>query len=356
MRYALIMAGGAGTRLWPLSREKNPKQALTLVGKRSMFQHAVERLSPLFEPQQILVVAPLEHVESLQQQANTIPHENFIIEPEGRSTAAAIGLAAIHLQKMDPQAVMAVLTADHYIEKTAAFRAALSAAARVAADGYLVTLGIQPTYAATGYGYIQQAEMIATMDDLQAHRVARFVEKPNLEAATQMLEGGDYSWNSGMFIWQVSRIMAEFERQMPALFAALSSIQKTIGTPAYSETIREIWPGLKKVTIDYGIMESASRVAVIPVDLGWVDIGSWGSLFGLLPEDGNGNIQVGEAIQLNTCNTLTFGDKRLITTIGVEDLIIVDTEDALLVCKRGQEQEVKTIVNLLKERGRSDLL
>ena len=164
MQYALIMAGGAGTRLWPLSREKNPKQALTLVGERTMFQHAVERLAPLFAAEQILVVAPREHVEALHQQAAGIPYDNFIIEPEGRGTASAIGLAAVHLQKRDPEAVMAVLTADHYMEKKADFRTALAAAAQVAQDGYLVTLGIQPTYPATGYGYIQQAEEVGVVN------------------------------------------------------------------------------------------------------------------------------------------------------------------------------------------------
>lgn len=356
MQYALIMAGGAGTRLWPLSREKNPKQALTLVGERTMFQHAVERLAPLFEPNNILVVAPREHVEALHQQALAIPYDNFIIEPEGRGTASAIGLAAVHLQKRDPDAVMAVLTADHYIEKKADFRSALAAAAQVAQDGYLVTLGIQPTFAATGYGYIQQANEIGVVNGLTVHAVQRFIEKPDHENAERMLKSGQFSWNSGMFIWQVSRIMAEFERQMPALFDVLVNIQGTIGTEDYDEIMRAKWPAIKKETIDYGIMEGAQRVAVIPVDLGWVDIGSWSSLFGLLPEDADGNIKVGEALTLDTQRTLVFGGKRLIATIGLEDLIIVDTEDALMVCKRGQEQQVKEIVNQLKAKGRKELL
>jgi len=356
MQYALIMAGGAGTRLWPLSREKNPKQALTLVGERTMFQHAVERLAPLFAAEQILVVAPREHVEALHQQAAGIPYDNFIIEPEGRGTASAIGLAAVHLQKRDPEAVMAVLTADHYMEKKADFRTALAAAAQVAQDGYLVTLGIQPTYPATGYGYIQQAEEVGVVNGLRVHAVERFIEKPDQANAERMLASGQFSWNSGMFIWQVSRIMAEFERQMPALYDVLVNIQGTIGTPDYDEIMRAKWPAIKKETIDYGIMEGAQQVAVIPVDLGWVDIGSWGSLFGLLPEDASGNIKVGEALTLDTTGTLIFGGKRLIATIGLEDLIIVDTEDALLVCKRGQEQQVKEIVNQLKAKGRKELL
>lgn len=356
MDYALIMAGGAGTRLWPLSRAKNPKQGLTLVGERTMFQHAVERLAPLFPPQQILVVAPNEHVASLQQQAPAIPSTNYIIEPEGRGTAAAIGLAAVHLQKRDPEAVMAVLTADHYIEKKADFRNALAAAIETAREGYLVTLGIQPTRPETAYGYIHQGELLNEKLGLVVRQVERFVEKPNLENAIRMVESDTFSWNSGMFIWKVARVMAEFERQMPALYDVLVNIQETIGRPEYEELIRAKWPGIKKETIDYGIMEGAKQVAVIPVDLGWVDIGSWGSLYGLLPEDEHGNIEVGEALLLNTHNTLTFGGKRLIAAVGVDDLIIVDTEDALLVCKRGQDQDVKTIVNLLQQQGRQDLL
>lgn len=356
MAYALIMAGGAGTRLWPLSRETHPKQGLTLVGERSMFQHAVDRLHPLFAPEQIFVVASAAHIDVLSQQAPRIPAENFIIEPEGRGTAPAIGLAALHLQQQDEGAVMAVLTADHFIQNTAAFRQSLQAAIKVAEQGYLVTLGIKPTHAETGFGYIQQAHKIGQVEGYSAYRVERFVEKPILADAERMLASGEYSWNSGMFIWQINQVMDEFKRQMPDFYNQLQVIAPTIGRSAYQQTVQSVWAMVRKETIDYGIMEGAQKVAVIPVDIGWADIGSWGSLYELLPKDAQGNIMVGEGMQLDTSRTLTFGGKRLIVTIGVEDLIVVDTEDALLVCKRGHEQDVKKVVSQLKEDNKLDLI
>lgn len=356
MAYALIMAGGAGTRLWPLSREAHPKQGLTLVGERSMFQHAVDRLHPLFVPEQIFVVASAQHIDALSQQITQIPAENFLVEPEGRGTAPAIGLAALHLQQRDEGAVMAVLTADHFIQDTAAFRQSLQAAIKVAEQGYLVTLGIKPTHAETGFGYIQQAHRIGQVEGYSAYRVERFVEKPVLEEAERMLASGTYSWNSGMFIWQISQVMNEFERQMPDFYNQLQVIAPTIGSSAYQQTVGSVWAMVRKEAIDYGIMEGAQKVAVIPVEIGWTDIGSWSSLCELLPKDEQGNIRVGEAMQLDSSRTLTFGGKRLIVTIGVEDLIVVDTEDALLVCKRGREQDVKKVVSQLKDANRLDLI
>ena len=356
MYYALIMAGGVGTRLWPLSREKTPKQALTLIGNRSMFQHAVDRLSPLFTPEKIFVVTSSEYVETLANQEPEIPVENFIIEPEGRGTAPAIGLAALHLQRKDTEAVMAVLTADHFISHTEDFRHALKVAYKMAMDNYLVTLGIQPNEPATGYGYIHQAGLIKVVDKFSIYQVARFVEKPCLEDAQKMLTSGDYSWNSGMFIWKISTILAEFARQMPGFYDQLIQISSTLANPECLERIKPIWSNVKKETIDYGIMEGAKQVVVIPVNIGWADIGSWGSLYDLLSKDDQGNISVGDTIHLHTSNTLSFGGKRLIAAIGVEDLIIVDTEDALLVCKRGHEQDVKTIVSRLKDEDKHHLI
>jgi len=356
MYHAVIMAGGSGTRLWPLSREKHPKQALKLIGERTMFQHSVDRLLPMFSPKQIYVVTCAEHVATLAEQMPEIPRENFIIEPEGRGTAAAIGLAALVLQQKDPGAVMAVLTADHYITDTDRFRIVLSAAEQVAQLGYLVTLGIQPTAPETGFGYIQQGNLLSEVAGQAVYEVARFVEKPEIEQARQMIASGQFSWNSGMFIWKVERIMQEFERQMPEFFSQLSRIEAARSENNFVEHLESIWKGVRKNTIDYGIMEGAQDVVVIPVSMGWADIGSWNSLYELLNADEHGNIQVGEVISLGSQGNLVFGGKRLITTIGVEDLIIVDTTDALLVCKRGCEQDVKTIVNLLKEKKRTDLL
>jgi len=356
--YALIMAGGVGTRLWPLSRRDRPKQALKLVGDRTMFEHAIDRIAPIFQPEEIFVVTGAEHVASLAAQAPELPLENYIVEPEGRGTAPAIGLGAIHLLRSDPDAVMAVLTADHFITDVPQFRQVLAAAAEVAEDGHLVTLGIKPSSPSTGYGYIKQGESLAKVDGFTAFRAERFTEKPSAETAVHMVESGEYSWNSGMFIWRVDRIVEEFESQMDEFYAQLAEVQATLGTPGYKPTLGRVWPQVTKQTIDYGVMEGAKDVAVIPVDIGWSDVGSWASLLELLPADADGNTVVGPHVGIDTRDTLVFNrdGKRLVATIGVQDLIIVDTEDALLVCPKEREQEVREMVQLLRSEERNGYL
>lgn len=356
MDYALIMAGGSGTRLWPLSRENRPKQAIELVGEQTMFQHAVRRLDPLFTGERIFVVTRREHVDMLAEQTPELPRENFIIEPEGRGTAPAIGLAALHLSRRDPQALMAVLTADHYITRTDIFRQALAAALEAARQDTLVTLGITPTGPATGYGYIEGGERWGQIGDMPVYRVLRFTEKPDRDAAAQMVASGRYSWNSGMFIWKVSRILDEFARQMPEFYNQLRPVEAALGTAEYEAVLGSIWPHVSKQTIDYGIMEGARDVVVIPVEMGWSDVGSWGSLIDLLPADADGNILVGDHFVLDSQDNLVFGSGRPVTLIGVRDLIVVDAGDALLVCHKDHEQRVRDAVDLLKSKGRSDLL
>ena len=356
MYYALIMAGGVGTRLWPLSRRNRPKQSLVLVGERTMFEHAVDRVASLFQPERIFVVTGVEHVASLAAQAPELPVENLIVEPEGRGTAPCIGLGAIHLHRQDPQAIMAVLTADHFIADPDCFCQALAAAAQVAEEGHLVTLGIKPTYPSTGYGYIKQGASLDVVEGCEVFRAERFTEKPSLETALHMVESGEYSWNSGMFIWRVDRILEEFQRQMPEFYVQLMEIEATLGTPGYEATLNRIWPQVAKQTIDYGVMEGAAEVTVIPVDIGWSDVGSWTSLSALLPADEAGNIAVGPHVGVETRDTLVIGGKRLIATIGLEGMVIVDTEDALLVCLKEREQEVREIVRLLERENKQQYL
>jgi mannose-1-phosphate guanylyltransferase len=264
--YALIMAGGTGTRLWPLSREHRPKQVLPLIGDRTMFQIAVERLAPLFTPDQVFVVAGRDQINLLHAQESGIPAENFIVEPLGRGTAPAIALSAIHLRQRDPDAVMAVLTADHYIADEAGFRKALSIAARVAERGLLVTLGVTPDYPATGYGYVERDDVVIdNVDGVLAYAVLAFREKPDAAAAERFLADGRHSWNSGMFIWRVERFLAELSRTMPEFFAQLDEVNRALGTPQESETLVRVWPRVASQTVDYGVMEKARDVAVIPI-------------------------------------------------------------------------------------------
>jgi mannose-1-phosphate guanylyltransferase len=354
--YALIMAGGGGTRLWPLSRRGTPKQTLPLVRRKTMFEHAVERLFPLFQPSEIFVVAAAHLVEPLRAVAPGLPLANFIVEPEGRGTAPCIGLAAIHLLNRDPNAIMAVLTADHYIAETADFRMALRAACQTASRGHLVTLGIKPDFPATGYGYIRQGTQTSVAEGLPVFQVLRFTEKPDRDAAIQMAESGEYSWNSGMFVWRADRIIEEFARQMPVFHGQLARLQEALGTACYQPTLRQVWKDVAKQTIDYGIMEGADDVVVLPVDIGWSDVGSWTSVAALMPKDARGNSLAGQVVSLDTHDTLVFGSKRLVATIGLTDMIIVDTEDALLVCPKHREQEVRKIVERLKQERRDEFL
>jgi mannose-1-phosphate guanylyltransferase len=355
--YALIMAGGTGTRLWPLSRENRPKQVLPLTSDRAMFQVAVERLSPLFTPDRILVVAGRDQVNLLHAQESGIPEENFVVEPMGRGTAPAIALSALYLRQRDPDAVMAVLTADHHIADEDGFRRVLATAAKVARRGYLVTLGVTPDYPATGYGYIERGEMVENVDDLLAYSVAAFREKPSRVAAERFLADGRHSWNSGMFIWRIDRFMAELAHTMPELMAQLEEIERAIGTPAERETLDAVWPRVAAQTIDYGVMEKARGVAVIPIDIGWSDVGSWASLMDILPGDADGNTSVhAEHLSLGSRNVLVYGSGRLVATIGLANVIVVDADDVLLVCAKDRAEDVKKLVDRLKQDGRKRYL
>jgi mannose-1-phosphate guanylyltransferase len=343
--HAVIMAGGGGTRLWPLSRQDRPKQSLPLLGDRTMFQIAVQRLAPLFTPDRIWVVTGERYAADFRAQCPEIPAENYIIEPSARGTAPAIGLAAQRLQQRDPNAILACLTADHFIGDEARFRAVLAAAAEVAAQNYLVTLGIAPTFASTGFGYIQQGEALGAFGGFATYRAARFREKPALPDAEAMLADGRHAWNSGMFIWRVEQFLAEAQRQLPALFAVLQ---------APAEQLPSVWATAPNTTLDYGIMEGAARVAVIPAaGLNWNDIGSWDALFDVLPSDAAGNVTVGgQPLTLHTRRSLIHaqGQTRRIVTLGVENLVVVDTGDVLFICPRDQAQNVRQVVDWLKQR------
>jgi mannose-1-phosphate guanylyltransferase len=350
--YALIMAGGGGTRLWPLSRQSRPKQVLALTEERTMIQVTVERLDGLLPPECIFVVARQEVAELLRDSVPHLPAENFIIEPEARNSGPAAALGSYHIARRDPDAIIAVLSADHHIADEDAFRASMRAAAEFAAKGHIVTIGIKPDHASTGFGYIKREREIGSVHGLTAYQSGGFREKPDAATAARFVQSGLYSWNAGMFIWQARAIKAEFERQQPEMARGLDQLVDGRGD------LETLWQTFPKQSIDYLIMEKAENVAVIPTDMGWSDVGTWGSLYDLLGKDEQGNARRSENphhVQIDSRNTLIVGEK-MVVTIGVDDLVIVQTEDAILICRRDRAQDVKMVVDALKQNGQSDLI
>jgi mannose-1-phosphate guanylyltransferase len=354
--YALIMAGGVGSRLWPRSRKQTPKQFLDLLSTETMLQDSYQRLLPAIPAEHILVGVGTEYVSVVREQLPDLPPQNIIVEPFGRGTAPAIGLSALHIHRQDPEAIMVVVTADHHIGDAPRFREALAVAAQTAAAGHLVTLGITPTFASTGYGYIRRGELLETLNQFEVYRAIRFTEKPDATMAQAFLDSGLYSWNSGMFVWQVKAIRQEFERQMPRLHEQLCQIESAYDTPDASAVLERVWAQVESKTIDYGIMEHAHNVAVISVSIRWNDIGSWATLMELLESDDQGNVTMGEHVTLDTRNTLIYSPKKLVATVGLENLIVVETPDALLICSQDRCQDVRRVVEILRARERHDLL
>lgn len=360
--YAMIMAGGGGTRLWPLSRRDRPKQSLPLVTDKSMFRISVERLLPMLPLENIFVVTGVDQVDGLRQDVPDLPEENFILEPSARDNGPAAGLGIMHISARDPEAVIAYLPSDHHISDEAGFRNALDAAFQTAQAGYITTLGISPTLPSTAFGYIKRGQAIQEINGLTVYRSEGFREKPDTQTAMHFIRSGHYSWNAGMFIWRASQALAEFERQQPTMFARLSAIQAAIGTPDYADVLAREWEDIDRIALDYAIMENAEQMAVIPVDIGWSDIGNWSALYDVLaaglPTNGGSNIQRGEnceVLTLDSSGTLVLSEK-LVVTIGLKDLVIVDTDDVLLVCHRDKAQDVRTVVNRLREAGKESIL
>lgn len=351
--YAVIMAGGGGTRLWPVSRKSFPKQMLRVNGQQSLYQQAVERLQGLFADDHILVVTVADQVDTLRKECPEIPEKNFLVEPAPRGTASVVGLAAIHINYYDSEGVMAVLTADHIIKNIPLFKELLQYACDAANKDFLVTMGIEPVYPSTGYGYIEAGTVLESKGQLELLKANRFVEKPGLELAQEFLKKGGYYWNSGMFVWRVDRILNEFKMHMPMLSETLQLLFSAMGTADYDKKLQNEWMPISPQTIDYGIMEHAENVVVLPArGLGWSDVGSWDSLADFLEKDENGNIVVGGGIILkDTTGTIIYQSDagRLCAVIGMENVIIVDTPDALLVCKRGDAQKVRQVVEKLKQ-------
>jgi mannose-1-phosphate guanylyltransferase len=356
-RYVSILAGGSGTRLWPLSRSHQPKQLVPLLGDRSLVQATVDRVAPLIPHDHIVVVTEQSHADALREQLPELPSANVLVEPVRRGTAAAVGLAAQWIAHQDPRASMASLHADHAIRDPEEFRACLAATFTLAESApWLVTLGIRPSSPHTGMGYIQPGEPLGTFGGKEAFRAARFVEKPDQATAERFLTEG-YLWNPGYFIFQVQTILDAFAQLLPELQGPLSVIGSAFGSPGEAAILREQYPKLRVETIDYGIMERAEQLATMPADFGWSDIGSWAEVWEMSAQDAAGNAARGIHADLDSTNLLVLGSGKPVITLGLHDLTVVDLPDVLLICPRERAQDVKALVEQLQKDPRfKDLL
>lgn len=354
----VIPAGGGGTRLWPRSRQATPKQFLDVVSARTMLQETADRVEALVPAVRLFVITNAQHVAAVREQLPDVPPENIVGEPQGRDSAPAIGLMAALLERvLGEDAVMVVLPADHVIPGDAHFRRILQLAAEVAGDGYLVTLGIPPTGPDTGFGYIQGGAVVTEAEGLTVYRVEQFREKPKREVAEQYVREGGYFWNAGMFIATVKTLRDLYKTHLPEMEDGFAQIVTALGTADGPEVMAEVFPTLPKISVDYGIAEKADKVAVIPAEIGWNDVGSWARLAEVLSEEHGGeNIVVGEHVGVETTGSMIYSPHRLIATIGMEDIIVIDTPDATLICPKSRSEDVKKIVEELKARGRMDLL
>ena len=359
---AVVPAGGSGTRLWPLSRAHAPKFLHDLTGGgRSLLQSTVDRLGPLAPPERTFVITGGAHAVAVARQLPSVPAENVLVEPSPRDSAPAIGLAAAVLHERDPDGVMGSFASDHVVLDRPAFVAALQAAIEVAATGRLVTIGMTPTRPEPGFGYIHRGPALGLAG---AHAVSAFTEKPPYDVAVSYVDSGRYYWNASMFVWRVDVFLAELARQQPLLHAGLMRIASAWHGPDREQVFGEVWPTLPRISVDYAVMEGAAAaglVGTVPGDFGWNDVGDFHTLGDVLDGDEYGNVVLandgenkGEVILHDTERTVVVPHSgRLVTAVGVHDLIIVDTPDAVLVCPRGRAQDVKKLVDELKEQGKT---
>ena len=350
--YAVIMAGGKGTRFWPRSRERRPKQLLNIVGHRSMLQQTIARIGNLLPVEDVLVVAGEVHGEEVRRQLAELPPENILLEPVGRNTAACVGLAALLVQHRDPSGVMVILPADHLITDEDLFLSTLRAAVAMARkEPTLITLGIRPASPETGYGYIEAGGQVDKVQEHDFYKVSSFHEKPDLERAKNYLERGNFFWNSGMFVWQAEAILAAMKSYLPGLHADLHRLKPFLDTDELDREINRIYPDLESISIDYGVMEKADNVLMIPADFGWNDLGSWASMAQIWPKDDQDNAHQGDIMIMESSGNVVFCQEKLCVLLGVDDLIVVDTEEALLVCPVNRAQDIGKILDLMKQRG-----
>jgi mannose-1-phosphate guanylyltransferase len=362
--HAMILAGGRGTRFWPRSRARTPKQLLNIVGKHTMLRQTIARLRTLILPSQLWTVTNTEQGSEVRKQVPTASRRRVLIEPLGRNTAAAIALAALHIRHAEGgDALMAVLPADHYIANPERYRIIVRAALDVAREkGRMVVLGIPPTRPETGFGYIQRMGEALDSRGFPVFAVRRFTEKPALSVAKEYAGSGDYHWNAGMFFWRVSTFLANLDKYLPKTFAALEDLAKTIGKAGYERKLRAAYPKLENISVDYAILEPATRepgpprVFVIPAEIGWSDIGSWAAVYELSAKYPGENVPGGQTCMIDASGNFFWTNSKFVAAIGVHDLVVVETRDALLICPRDRAQDVGKVVKWLEQSGRKDLL
>jgi mannose-1-phosphate guanylyltransferase len=349
MIHAVIMAGGIGSRFWPLSRRDRPKQFISLLDESTLIQNTSSRLEGIVPADKRYVVTNERYVEQTRAQLPALPEENIMAEPIGRNTAPCITYAAMKIHEQDPDAIMIVLPADHVISDVGRFHRVLEVGIEAARErGALVTIGIEPTYPATGYGYIQfDPEDDGVSDEPRSRYVKTFAEKPNLATAERFLDSGDFLWNSGMFIWRAEAILDAVQRHLPDVYEAFLPYHDVIGTSEERSTLERIFRSCPSISIDYGVMERADKVYVVPGSFGWSDVGDWRAVYDLAEKNEHGNSIQGNAILHDSSRCLIQAGDRLVALVGVHDMIVVDTEDALLVCQRDSTQRVKNVVDYL---------
>mgnify|MGYP003575117054 CR=1 FL=1 len=354
--FPVIMAGGSGTRFWPLSRQLFPKQLLKIIGDETLIQQTMRRVVTRVPPERVMISTNPPQAESIRVQLSEWKDalkENFVLEPEGRNTAPAIALVALELVRRDPDAVMLVVPADHIIKGQKEFDAAVALAAKLAQQGLLVTFGIKPIRPETGYGYIRpdRKRVLGKRGTLKGYRVGRFVEKPDAVKAAQYLKSGDYYWNSGMFVWRAATILEEIRRHQAELGRGIDHIGHLMEQKAARTAIDDKYRGLPSISIDNGVMERSDKAAMVAVGFKWSDVGSWGSLDEVAAKDKAGNVVGGRVIDIGSQRSVVYGDRRVVATIGLTDMVVVDTPDATLVCPKSRAQDVKRIVDILKQQG-----
>jgi mannose-1-phosphate guanylyltransferase len=354
--YVVIMAGGKGTRFWPRSRTSFPKQLLDITGGRTMIQETVNRLLPLVSIEKVLVVTNIKQVNDLKLQLPDMPERNIIVEPVGRNTAPCICLASTRVLREDPEEIMAVLPADHYIGDAEGFCTCLEKAAEVARiSSSLITIGVSPRMPETGYGYIQfNGQDWKNIKGV--HRVEHFHEKPELKQAEKFLKQGNFLWNSGMFVWKAADILNEIENHLPDMFKNIASVDKFWDTPDIDEAIASAYKSIESISIDYGVLEKSANVLVMKADFGWNDIGSWSAVHDISQKDKDLNTLRGDVIAIDSKDIFVYSPKKLTAVVGLRDVIVVETDDALLVCDRHRAQDVRKVVEILEQKGKKEYL